>query len=278
MLMKLSAVAALAVMAGAAVPRARPTAPVLKPSVVKITARNYAFEMPDRIPAGVTTFELTNAGTELHHVQIIRIDSGKTFDDLMAAFKQEGPPPAWAVFVGGPNAPAPGGGVSTATLNLKAGNYGVICLIPSPGETAPHFTKGMLHPLTVTPIQTVANSMPKSDITITTSDYAFTFSRPITKGMHSLKLKNSMGPQFHEVEVVRLAPGKNAQDMLSWIQKMEGPPPGEPLGGITAINKGQDANFFINFTPGEYAVFCFLPAPDGKDHAAHGMFKQFTVK
>ena len=30
-------------------------------------------------------------------------------------------------------------------------------------------------------------------------------------------------------------------------------------------------------TAGTYGLVCFIPAPDGAPHAAHGMFKVFTV-
>lgn len=278
MLTRVVAVVALATAAGAAVPGTTTPPSAVKPNVVKITTRNYSFEMPDRIPAGPTTFELTNVANELHHVQLVRLDSGKTLEQFLAGMKNPGPPPAWAVFVGGPNAPKTNGGTSTAVVNLKAGNYAVICLIPSPGSPAPHFTKGMVHPLTVTPVQTVANSMPTADITITTSDYAFALSKPITKGMHSIKLRNTIGPQMHEIVIVRLAAGKTAADMVKWVQSMTGPEPGEAIGGITALGKDEEATFFANFTPGDYAMYCFIPGPDGKDHAMHGMVKAFSIK
>src|SRR6185503_17962186 len=70
-----------------------------------IYAKDYAFESPDSITAGLTNFHLVNEGQTLHHVQLIRLDSGKTAADLQAAMKNPGPPPAWAVEVGGPNAP-----------------------------------------------------------------------------------------------------------------------------------------------------------------------------
>ena len=38
--------------------------------------------------AGMTTFTLTNGGTVLHHIQFIRLDSGKTMADLDAGRMQ----------------------------------------------------------------------------------------------------------------------------------------------------------------------------------------------
>ena len=62
--------------------------------------------MPDTIPAGVVAFNLVNHGQEIHHAQLLKLEDGKTMDDLSAAMKEHGPPPSWMKHVGGPN---PGG-------------------------------------------------------------------------------------------------------------------------------------------------------------------------
>ena len=53
-------------------------------NVVAVTAGDYFYQMPDTLPAGLTTFRLINQGTELHHIQAVRLDDGKTLHDLMA--------------------------------------------------------------------------------------------------------------------------------------------------------------------------------------------------
>jgi hypothetical protein len=63
------------------------------------------------------------------------------------------------------------------------------------------------------------------------------------------------------------------------MEKPQGPPPGALIGGITGIAKGRTIEVPTTFTPGEYALICFVPdAKDGKAHLAHGMVKQFSVK
>ncbi|HEU4885829.1 MAG TPA: hypothetical protein VFT45_26570, partial [Longimicrobium sp.] len=100
-------------------------APAAAPNLVTVTATEYAFSAPATIPAGLTTVRVVSQGTEFHHVQLVRLDPGHTVEELMehAATRQHEPMPAWAHFVGGPNAPAPGGGQSEATLELPAGTY-----------------------------------------------------------------------------------------------------------------------------------------------------------
>src|SRR5579884_3152564 len=66
--------------------------------VAVVHARDFAFDAPDSISAGWTTFHLVNDGPNLHHLQLVRLDSGKTAADLGEALKTPGPLPRWAVF------------------------------------------------------------------------------------------------------------------------------------------------------------------------------------
>ena len=49
------------------------------------------------------------------------------------------------------------------------------------------------------------------------------------------------------------------------------------MGGIVGLNAGELNTITVDLEPGEYGLYCFLPAPDGKEHVARGMFKQITV-
>jgi hypothetical protein len=273
-------VALVAATAGAA--RARSDAdPRTKaaPRVVTITARDYAFESPDTVAAGVTALRLLNRGTELHHIALFRLDGGHTMADFYAALKAGGPPPSWVYAVGGPNSPVPGG-ESVAALDLKPGHYAVTCFIPSK-DGMPHVMKGMSKELVVaaptraavTPVRVAAPAN-----TITLSDYHFAIAHPITAGTHTIRIANA-AEQSHEIFVVKLVPGKTAHEMAEWAEHADGPPPGEPLGGTTGMAKGEWNDVTIAFTPGEYALLCFWPdAKDGKPHVAHGMLSQFTIR
>jgi len=248
-----------------------------------VHAKDFAFDAPASISGGWTTFHLINDGPNLHHLQIVRLDSSKTAADLEAAMKNPGPPPRWAVFLGGPNAPNPGAS-SDAMVDMQPGNYVLLCLVDIPGKV-PHFAKGMVRPLTVTAASGTPAAEPNADVTLTLSDYKFDATGPMTTaGNHTVKLVNK-GPQPHEVEIIRLAPGKTMKDFGEFMQKayasdkMDGPPPGDAIGGIAALVPGGTEYFTANFTPGNYAMICFLPdAKDGKPHVDHGMVKEFTVK
>jgi len=258
-----------------------------KTNVVTIHAKDFAYTAPKTITAGQTTFRLINDGKEAHHITLIKLAPGKTLADLEKALKgPPGPPPAWITLYGGPNAAIPGATIE-ATIDMDAGNYVLACFIPSPGETMPHMMKGMVAQLTVVPAGGVAQAgaaasatgpTPVPDMHLELKDYGFVLSKPITAGKHTIHIMNN-GPQDHEAVFVRLAPGKHVSDFSTWIETgMKGPPPAMMIQGMATMGKGRTAIFSENFTPGNYGITCFVGAPDGKIHAAHGMNYEFAVK
>ena len=241
-----------------------------------IKTRDYVFyDMPDTITAGATEIRLENAGPELHHVQLVRLEEGKTVDDLLTAVKAgPGPLPAWAVDVGGPNTPVPSG-VSTTLVDFEAGNYAIVCVIPS-RDGVPHFMKGMVRGLTVVSNKSAA-MMPAADIVLTLRDYSFEFDQPITSRVKTIRVENA-AQQSHEALLVALEEGKSVSDLLAWLEHEQGPPPGRPLGGTTAFAQGEVNIINVDIKPGKYALICFVPdATDGQPHIAHGMVREFTV-
>jgi hypothetical protein len=284
-----AAVAALFALGGCAKPEPQTTdtasksaaaastpAAAATPNMVSFTAKEFSFEGPDTIPAGLTMIHLTDAGQELHHVQLIKLEEGKTFADYQAAVKDlKGPPPAWMVPYGGVNPPAPGS-TTTAMQVIEPGNYAVVCFVEG-ADHVPHLAKGMMRALTVTPSANANTAEPPADVTLTLNDYTFTLSKPLVAGKQLIKVENAAA-QPHEVVLVQLAPGKTIQDLGKWVLDMKGPPPGKPIGGIPAFVKGKNSFFEADLTPGEYGMICFVPdAKDGKPHVQHGMTTQFKV-
>ena len=245
------------------------------PNIVTVHAKDFAYgSVPAQIPAGMTTFKLINDGQALHHMEIVRLDSGKTMANLQAELAKPAAPPAWAAFQGGPNAADPGK-ESNATLDLQPGNYAMICLVDVPGGV-PHFAKGMVQPFTVTAATGPQSPAPTSDMTVTLNDYTFDLSTPLTAGTHTFAVKNAAA-QMHEVELLRLAPGKTVGQVLGWMNKPAGPPPAAAIGGIAPFS-GTTNYFTADITPGTYALICFVPdAKDGKPHFMHGMTKTIIV-
>lgn len=246
---------------------------------VTITATEYKFDAPAEIPAGLTNLRMVNSGKEHHHATLIKLDSGKTFEDLMngmKAMKPGTPPPGWVIPAGGPNAVG-SGATSALTMVLEPGNYAIVCFIPDP-KGVPHVAHGMTKALTVTPNANANMTEPTADITVTMSDYKFDFSQPLTAGKHTLKLVTAPG-QPHEFTFFKLPPGKTAADIPKYVEAgMKGEPPAMPIGGVGGVAAGRASYYTVDLTPGDYAIVCFLEdAGDGKPHFAHGMIQQVTV-
>ncbi len=247
------------------------------PNMVSFTAKEFSFEGPDTIPAGLTMFHLTDAGKQLHHVQILKLEQGKTYADFQAAAKAlgSGPPPEWIVFYGGVNPPAPGE-TTEAIQVMEPGNYALVCFVEG-ADHVPHMAKGMMKPLNVTVTTTGTMREPNPDVTLTLTDYTFTLSKPLVAGKQMIKVENG-ATQPHEVVLVQLAPGKTIDDVAKWVFDMKGPPPGKPIGGIPAVAKGKNTFFEANLAPGDYGMICFVPdSKDNKMHFTHGMKSQFKV-
>jgi hypothetical protein len=135
---------------------------------VDVTGVNYAFQgVPSRLETGPTSFEFRNNGTELHEMIIFRKNPGTTesFDELLTlsetneeeAFKK-------VAFVGGTDGPEPPNESTFSVLDLKAGEYAMVCFIPvgftpeaaqaaeqskTEPEGEPHYKRGMKSEFTV---------------------------------------------------------------------------------------------------------------------------------
>ena len=88
-----------------------------------------------------------------------------------------------------------------------------------------------------------------------------------------------VGPQPHELNLLKLAPGKTAQDVLAWENAPSGPPPFEAVGGINGLSPNAAGYMTLDLQPGSYVAICHIPDPaSGLTHAHLGMLKAFTVR
>lgn len=115
-------------------------------------------------------------------------------------------------------------------------------------------------------------------VTVTADEYSFDVPRTVPAGYVKLRMVNR-GKQVHHAQLLRLAPGKTFADFQQ-AMRAGGPPPKwiVELGGPGAADPGAEANATAYMAPGEYVLVCFVPAPDGKPHIAHGMIRPFTVE
>lgn len=126
-------------------------------ATVEVDAIDYAYDADlDAVGGGMTAFDFTNNGTELHEMALIRIndDTTETIEELLELPEEEVEDKA--TFRGVAFA-APGDG-STLYADLESGRYVIICFIPT-GATSfeeaeaadgpPHFIQGMVREFTV---------------------------------------------------------------------------------------------------------------------------------
>jgi hypothetical protein len=245
------------------------------PPVVTVTAREYAFDAPDSIEAGPTTFRLVSKGREEHFVGLVRIAAPHTVEEFKRTLTSSAPTP-WISGVGGVGTLEPGG-TGTTTLDLPPGLYAMLCDMEDPHGT-PHMLEGMVHALKVLPTHNGA-TMPAADDTITLADYAFSLSAPLGPGDHVIEVKN-LGPQPHMVLIWRLHPGKSAGDILRWMKQSTDS--GTPItldGGTPDLAPGLSAQLVVHLEESHYALICLVDdVHDHQPHFVHGMLSEIAVQ
>jgi hypothetical protein len=254
--------------------------------LVTVVARDFLFQMPTKIPSGLTEFVFVNHGTQSHMMQIFKLKSGVTDAKLLHALKAQSIKSLYAVAsaAGGANSIEPGH-QAHEILNLSAGRYDVVCFDATP-KGVPHFLLGMRKVFTVSasaiaPLDIndrLANGAPTSNGTITLRNFQILLPSTIkTRGPHTFKVVNQ-GNQFHEVALLRLNPGKSAKDVLAALRANREPPASE-VGGSSAISPGQTAWVETDLSVGTYVAICNVPDKNtGMPHSLMGMITQFTVR
>src|SRR5712691_10862087 len=165
---------------------AKPAASALTSKVYSFEAQDYSFNGPATIEGGLVTLQLRNTGKEPHHLQLLKFNTGVTMDQLTAAIAT---------------------GDETAIFKLVSfpGGVGVV----DPNGNA-HLAKGMVKPLTVTAPTASAAPSVQAGQTVTMKDFAYDGPTSLSPGRTVIRIDNT-GPQVHEMNVLKLAPGKQVQ-------------------------------------------------------------------
>lgn len=267
-----SSIAALLLVACLALPKATTTE-------ISISAvPGASFEAPNQAPAGMTTIRWENSGEDVHHAQLVRINDGVTLPQFQAAM-QQGADAAFPLvtFMGGPGAISPGG-KGEVTLDLTAGQYLILDLLPGP-DGVPHVAKGMSRLMTVTPKEAANNAAePAADLTVPLKDFHIALPQTVKSGKQTWKIVNK-GPLPHEMALIRLKDGKTLADVAAFNAQPAGEPPFEMAGGMQALQAGMAGWVTLDLPPGNYAALCFIPlAGSAQTHAGAGMVHPFTVQ
>jgi hypothetical protein len=123
-----------------------------------VQTTEYAFaDIPDELPAGPASFELTNEGNEVHELILMRKNDGVTdsAEELLALPQEQAM--TKVTMLGSPAFALPGAS-DAKVVDLEPGDYVAACFIPMgmtsddgpPPQAPPHFTQGMVAEFTVT--------------------------------------------------------------------------------------------------------------------------------
>lgn len=245
--------------------------------VFRFTAHDNTFAGPTEIPAGLVSLSLENAGHVQHHLQLVELKPGVTIEQLTTAY-QQGQHIAAALVdgtAGGPASIAPGA-TQQVTLELAAGQYALVCLVPDQ-QGAPHVLSGMVAPLTVSGTVPANRSALAAEQTVTMHEYSYALPEQIQAGPQTWKIHNR-GQQPHELGLIKLQADTTFEDVVTYYAAPDGKPPYRPAGGIQSIDHDETGWLRLDLEPGVYVAYCYAPDPSsGKPHFQLGMAQPFTV-
>jgi len=265
------------------------------------SAKEYAFEGPTELAAGIAKLTMQNDGSMDHHMMLLKFADGKSMADLGAAMQQGLAGLATlGVAVGGPGS-ASAGEQSSVLMDLAEGNYVAMCLIPD-DDGIPHAAKGMVLPITVaaaaTPTALVA---PTANATVTLTEFHFMGIPETTAAGPQIWQVTNTGTQLHEMGIAKLAPGVTFEMVQAILMSTEatpaadmatpesdtvgmatpaaaGPPPFTSIGGAAPMSPGTSMWYTADLEAGDYFAICFVPdAESGAPHFVLGMITPFTV-
>lgn len=145
-----SRLAAAALLLPLLAPRAaaQGTAAPERVQLVRVVARDYVYDAPQSVPAGITTIQLVNQGSDIHHVSVQELPAGKTVKDFFDATRNSGRAPAWSKSLA-TSATIPNGSEAFISFRMPPGQYILSCLIPAKDGRS-HVAKGMYQIITAT--------------------------------------------------------------------------------------------------------------------------------
>jgi hypothetical protein len=244
--------------------------------------------MLKQIPAGILALTLVNDTRQGVDADVGRANPGATLAQINTADAATNSQSQQAslqgfvrltqlvTFVGGVDTLAPGTS-GTAFLDLRTpGRYGLhVGSNNGPGKTTV---------FKVTPGAGQRATLPPAEVTVRLKDMKFLgLPRHLTAGQITFQVINQ-GPSVHDMQVVRLDPGKTQQDVLAFLRSPQGRNGGPPswvhaAGGMDSISPHQSADFTLSLTPGYYVAVCFMPdVKQGTPHVMEGMIGNFTVR
>jgi hypothetical protein len=249
---------------------------------IQFTARDDYYDLGTaRVPSGLVTATLHNAGEQPHQAQIGRFRDGATIEQFDAAIKAQQFPQALALIAGyhgGPNVVRPDRSQTTFQA-LAPGQYLVLCFVPEAAAPhMPHFAMGMYAGFEVVGPDRSGTVGHESGAVYAVDDLRFDIPAPLETGT-VVRFENRSTKDVHEFTIARLHPGKSVEDVVTWAKTGQGPAPYDDMGGAGGLDPQGREWFTLDLPAGDYIALCLVPddEPPNLPHAANGMVSAFTV-
>jgi hypothetical protein len=247
-------------------------------------ATNPGVGIPEQVEAGFVTVTVANAG-DGYDLVLYRLREGSTLEQLaplcqniadtlaseggfgMAVYKAE----EVAEMLG--DRLSAEGELSSIGYVLEEGNYVLA------GSSMATLTVVIRQGFEVVASDTSVPA-PEADVTVQMKDFAYDMPSDIKTGEQTWAVSNA-GTQVLNMNLYKLAEGKTADDLNTFLQSQEGDPPGELVNWAGLLSAGRTQYITFDLAPGSYAAF-----GDVLDYSADstnqktfilGMIQGFTV-
>ena len=260
--------------------RTTTTASTSQPTSITVTAKEYAFDLPRTVPAGLVDMTLMNNGKLPHGMGLVVLNSGVTFDQFQSALLNKGllVMRTLGTIMGGPNVVSSGKS-SEVILTLPAGQYAVVsAVLGKDGKR--DFQKGMISSFALTGTGTSSQAaIPTSTAQIIMKSFSYSgIPTTVAAGAVTWQVTNA-GTEPYEFYVVQLAPDKTVQDVMAFYAHPSGLPPFVSIGGMSSISPGLSGWVKFDLAPGNYVAFSqVFDKATGKSQFLLGMITPFTVQ
>lgn len=270
----MNTLALLPLLASAAL--AGPPEPPRDPPLVRVVARDYAFEMRERIAGGRKRIRLVNRGTEPHYVRFMRLATDKTMADFAELRRQGRATAEWLTPAGG-IAPVSPGDSADVVMSLPPGRILVICGYPDRAGR-PHVDHGMMRELGVGSPPRLAATSPHEELAVRVTDGGLSLWGAPEAGRRTVRVENT-GTRVHQALLVRLPAGRSLADEKRWFEQgFRTARPGAPAGGVIELRPGERVWLTVDLAPGRYALLCAVSSGPGHTHLEQNEAVEFTVR
>jgi uncharacterized cupredoxin-like copper-binding protein len=222
-----------------------------------ITANEYSFGVDGKLGSGRNSITFDNKGSEIHQVLFARMQAGVTLDQVTEAMRTGS--------AGGSTTTTGDDDDSDTTERTTRTTASRASRDHAPDHTVFTPTTTTTPPPTTTPT-TVRATTTTRRITTTTRRTATTARRTATTARRTA---TTAGDDDEETTTT-------VEDDDVFSELFDGDPLGAP-GGM--IDPGHAQTVVTDeLQPGNYAMLCLIPTPDGETHAAKGMVNEIVVE